>query len=93
MRAQQLLDRARTIAVVGPVTDRTETTLAYLRRVGYDVIVVPGGPLTDIPGPIDLALVLGTSAHLPRLLQEASEMASGSPTRRKRRRVTPRRRS
>jgi predicted CoA-binding protein len=73
VRAQQLLDRARTIAAVGPVTRRSETTVAYLRRVGYDVLVVPSGTLVDVPGPVDLVVVFGAPADLVRLLRDAAE--------------------
>ena len=72
VRAQQLLDRARTIAVVGRVSGRGETTVAYLRRVGYDVLVVPSGTLADVPGPVDLVVVLGAPDDLARLLRDAA---------------------
>jgi predicted CoA-binding protein len=73
VRAQQLLDRARTIAVVGPLKGRGETTVAYLRRVGYDVVIVSSGTLADVPGPVDLVVLFGSPGDLDRLLQQAAE--------------------
>lgn len=47
-QAGRLLDRARTIAVVGGVTaPRHRAALAYLKRVGYDVRLLHTPALAD----------------------------------------------
>jgi predicted CoA-binding protein len=72
-RAELVLERARTIAIVGPTTsERTQATIGYLRSAGYDVVPVPDGALTDVPGQVDLALVFGTPDDVPRLLEQAA---------------------
>ena len=71
-RADILLERAKTIAVVGPTpSERNQAALNYLRDAGYDVVHVPGS-LADVPGGVDLVLVLSAPAGLTRLLEEAA---------------------
>src|SRR3954468_8664576 len=73
-RAELLLERARTIAVVGRATsERAQATLGYLRQAGYDVVPVEDGALSDVPGQVDLVLVLGTPNDFPQLLEQAAE--------------------
>jgi uncharacterized protein len=72
-RAELLLERARTIAVVGPPSsERTQATVNYLRRVGYDVVPVPSGGLANVPGAIDLVLVFRAPDDLQGLLDAAA---------------------
>lgn len=72
-RAWRLLDRARTIAVLGALTaPRHRTTVAYLRRVGYDVRLVPTSRLSEVGGPVDLVLVFETPADVLQLIQDAA---------------------
>src|SRR5207244_5328346 len=66
----QLLERAKTIAVLGPATaPRRGTTVAYLRRVGYDVRLIRTFALANVGGPIDLVLVFGRVPDLAALLR------------------------
>lgn len=83
---QRLLDRVRTIAVVGasPRPERhSHQACAYLRAVGYDVIPirpdredVAGLPsyasLADVPGPIDLVIVFRHREAAPAHVREAA---------------------
>jgi predicted CoA-binding protein len=72
-RAWRLLDRARTIAVLGALTaPRRRTTVAYLRRVGYDVRLASASRVSDVGGPIDLVLVFETPADVSQLIQDAA---------------------
>jgi predicted CoA-binding protein len=72
-RAEILLERGKTIAIVGPTTtERHQATLKYLSGVGYDLVWVRGVTLTDVPGTIDLVLVFGAPGDLQRLLEEAA---------------------
>jgi uncharacterized protein len=72
-RAELLLERARTIAIVGPTTsERNQATINYLRSAGYDVVLVRDGALADVPGAIDLVLVF----RAPDTLQEFLEAAA-----------------
>jgi predicted CoA-binding protein len=71
--ALQVLERARTIAVVGANRDqRSRTTTAYLRRVGFDVLRVDASRVTDIPGAVDVVLVFRTPRDVPALLAQAA---------------------
>jgi predicted CoA-binding protein len=83
----QLLNRARTIAVVGasPRPERhSHTVVAYLHRVGYDVIPVRPdlqqvdglksyAQLADIPVRLDLTVVFRRADAAPQLVAEAAE--------------------
>ena len=72
-RAEILLERGRTIAIVGPTTtERNQATVKYLSGAGYDLVRVRGVTLTDVPGTIDLVLVFGTPDNLHQLLEEAA---------------------
>lgn len=72
-RAELLLERARTIAIVGPTTsERSQATIHYLRSAAYDVVLVPAGALADLPGAIDLVLVFRTPDNLPEFLEAAA---------------------
>jgi predicted CoA-binding protein len=69
----RLLDRAKTIAVVGaPTAPQHAATLAYLRRVGYDVRPLRAAALAKVGGAIDMVLVPGTVEDVPSLLRDAS---------------------
>ena len=69
----QLLERAKTIAVLGPATaPRRGTTVAYLRRVGYDVRLIRTFALANVGGPIDLVLVFGRVPDIAALLRDAA---------------------
>jgi predicted CoA-binding protein len=69
--AARLLERARTIAVVGAdATERARATAAYLRRSGYDV--VPADGLAALRGAVDLVLVFRTPANLSEILEHAA---------------------
>ena len=71
-RAGVLLERAKTIAIVGLTTsERNQATLQYLRKAGYDVVQVADS-VGDVRGGIDLLLVLSVPDDLPRLLEEAA---------------------
>ena len=71
--AARLLERARTIAVVGAATnERTRATAAYLRRSGYDVVPVEADGLASLPGAVDLVLVFRTPANVSVLLEQAA---------------------
>jgi predicted CoA-binding protein len=71
--AARLLDRARTIAVVGAdANERTRATAAYLRRAGYDVVPVAADGLANLPGAVDLVLVFRSPANAPVLLEQAA---------------------
>jgi uncharacterized protein len=83
----QLLNRARTIAVVGasPRPERhSHTVVAYLHRVGYDVIPVRPdlqqvdgiksyAQLADIPVRLDLTVVFRRADAAPQFVAEAVE--------------------
>ena len=72
-RAEILLERGKTIAIVGPTTtERHQTTVKYLRNAGYDLVRVRGVSLADVPGPVDLVVVFGAPDDLQRLLEEAA---------------------
>jgi predicted CoA-binding protein len=72
-RAELLLERARTMAIVGPtLSERAQETVGYLRKVGYDLVPVGDGPLADTPGSVDLVLVFGRPVDVPRLLEQAA---------------------
>jgi predicted CoA-binding protein len=69
----RLLDRAKTIAVVGaPTAPRHAATLAYLRRAGYDVRPLRAATLSRTGGAIDLVVVAGTVPDVPALLRDAA---------------------
>jgi uncharacterized protein len=82
----RLLSRARTIAVVGasPRPERhSHTVVAYLHRVGYDVIPVRPdlqqvdglksfARLADIPVQVDLAVIFRRADAAPRFVAEAA---------------------
>ena len=69
-RAELLLERARTIAIVGPTTsERSQATINYLRSAGYDVALVSDGALADVPGAIDLVLVFRAPDNLQEFLE------------------------
>ena len=83
----QLLNRARTIAVVGASPrpeQHSHTVVAYLHRVGYDVIPVRPdlqqvdglksyAQLADIPVRLDLTVVFRRADAAPQLVAEAAE--------------------
>ena len=72
-RAELLLERARTIAIVGPTTsERSQATINYLRSAGYDVVLVPAGALAEVPGAIDLVLVVRAPDNLQEFLEAAA---------------------
>ena len=72
-RAELLLERARTIAIVGSTTsERSQATINYLRSAGYDVVLIRDGALADVPGAIDLALVFRTPDNLQEFLEAAA---------------------
>ena len=72
-RAELLLERARTIAIVGPTTsERNQATINYLRSAGYDVALAPAGVLADVPGAIDLVLVFRAPGNLQEFLEAAA---------------------
>jgi predicted CoA-binding protein len=82
----RLLNRARTIAVVGasPRPARhSHTVVAYLHRVGYDVIPVRPdlqqvdglksfARLADIPVQLDLAVIFRRADAAPQFIAEAA---------------------
>jgi uncharacterized protein len=82
----QLLNRARTIAVVGasPRPQRhSHTVVSYLHRVGYDVIPVRPdlqqvdglksyARLADIPVQLDLTVIFRRAAAAPQFIGEAA---------------------
>ncbi|HEU4341927.1 MAG TPA: CoA-binding protein [Candidatus Binatia bacterium] len=82
----QLLNRARTIAVVGasPRPERhSHAVVSYLHRVGYDVIPVRPdlrqvdglksyAQLADVPVQMDLAVIFRRPDAAPRFVAEAA---------------------
>jgi predicted CoA-binding protein len=82
----KLLNRARTIAVVGasPLPERhSHTVVSYLHRVGYDVIPVRPdlrqvdglksyARLADIPVQLDLAVIFRRADAAPQFVAEAA---------------------
>jgi predicted CoA-binding protein len=72
-RAARLLERARTIAVIGGLTaPRHRTTVSYLRRVGYDVRLIRTPTLAEVGGPVDLVVVFTPVADVSGLLRDAA---------------------
>jgi predicted CoA-binding protein len=84
---QQLMRRARTIAVIGasPRPERhSHGVCSYLHEQGYDVIPVrpdraqiAGLPpsyarLADVPGAVDLIVIFRSAAAVPRHIREAA---------------------
>lgn len=81
----RLLDRARTIAMVGasPRPERhSHTVFKYLRRAGYDVIPIRADRkevdglgsyprLEDVPGQVDLVVVFRTPEEAPAVFGAA----------------------
>lgn len=68
IRALGILRAAKTIAVLttsARLADRSRTTIAFLRREGYDVIVLPladwRARLEATPGAIDILLIFGSA--------------------------------
>jgi len=81
-RAQRLLERARTIVVVG-ADARSRTLTDYLRGAGYDVVPVrsTGGEMgglkvypsiEDVPGQVDLVVVLASRTPVRRIVEQAA---------------------
>ena len=84
---EQLLRRARTVAIVGasPSPRRhSHAVVRYLKELGYDVLPirpdrddVAGVPsfsrLEDVPGPIDLVVLFRRPSAVPAHLREAAE--------------------
>ncbi|HXG02981.1 MAG TPA: CoA-binding protein [Candidatus Binatia bacterium] len=67
--ALRLLERARSVAVVGRPD---ATVVGYLRRAGYDVRRAPEGGPADLPGAVDLVVVFGRPQNVPALLEQAA---------------------
>jgi predicted CoA-binding protein len=86
---QQLLQRARTIAIVGasPRPGRhSERVARYLHDQGYDVIPVRPdrvevagltsyAQLDDVPGPVDIVVIFRNVVAVPEHIRQAAERA------------------
>ena len=83
---RQVLQRARTIAIVGASPDpeqHSHTVAGYLSHEGYDVLPVRPdrcevaglatyAGLADIPGPVDLVVIFRASSAVPAHIEEAA---------------------
>jgi predicted CoA-binding protein len=91
---QELLKRARRIAVVGLSSDETRASYgvsAYMQRAGYEILPVNpkhagetilGQPVvakvTDVEGPIDIVNIFRRRVDVPRPVDEAIAAGAGA---------------
>jgi predicted CoA-binding protein len=91
---QELLKRARRIAVVGLSSDETRASYgvsAYMQRAGYEILPVNpkhagetilGQPVvakvTDFEGPIDIVNIFRRRVDVPRPVDEAIAAGAGA---------------